>query len=287
MFRFPTSIRRAWPGLLALLLALPAYAQVAQDDAVVARLHAAGQRHETPHVVLWSAPEALGETEAEALANALEQGVVAIGALLGTQLDTAHYAEDKVHVFVARGIDVSHVYGGYRHPQYDKPYLFLDVRRVRGGRAPYLHELTHLLAWRFGSHSLREGLASYVELELAAAGHGRSSGLFGMTDRDAAHGRALALLATEPAAGIVPQLGGRGGPEGGVTGTDDAASRETYYVLAQSFVRFLVERIGLPEFLQVYGDDDPDAAVARLTGAPMDVWRARWLQSLRGAPAGG
>lgn len=275
----------AWLLLALLVPLLPAHAQTpkTRDDAVVARLHAGGVRHERPSVVLWVGPDALPAAEAEAFADALDRGVAEIGELLGTMLDTAHYAEDKVQVFVARGVEASHVYGGYSHMQYDKPYLFLDARRVRRGGAPFMHELTHLMAWRFGSHSLREGFATYVELEVGGRVPGGLSGLFGMTDAATADARARTLLSTEAGARIATLMGRNGIPPADATDPSDMVSRETYYALSQSFVRFMVERIGLATFMRVYSDPDSETAIARLTGISMDVWRERWMRALGGA----
>lgn len=267
---------RRWLLACLMLVIGAAQAQVAQDDAVVARLRAEGVAHETGRVVLWTPAGAFTDAEVGALAEAFDQGVAAIADLLGTGLDTAHYAEDKIHVFVSPAVDVSHVYGGYRHMAYDKPYLFLNVRQVRQGRAPYLHELTHLLAWRFGSHSLREGLASHVELELAGRGAGRASGLFGMTDAAHAEQQARTLLAGELGQRLLPLIGRNGAPDGTVTSTADMASREAYYVLSQSFVRHLIAGLGLAEFLAVYGDADPQAALHARSGKRLEEWREAW-----------
>jgi hypothetical protein len=48
--------------------------------------------------------------------------------------------------------------------------VFLNPRvyqaALRGTDATYVHEMAHLLTWRFQSHTLREGLADYLALQV-------------------------------------------------------------------------------------------------------------------------
>ena len=286
----------SFPSILAvgLLLALTSSRAAAQparstaglaasDDSVSALLMREGTRHETPNVVLWVAPGALSQAEAAAFAAELDAGTASLAALLGGGLDREHYRYDRVQVFVSRRIGVSHVYAGYAHPRFDKPYLFLDAGKVRDGGAPYLHELAHILAWRFGSHSLREGFATYLALEVSAAGVGSSGGLFGMTDRAAADSLARALRDTPGGRAALPWIGRGGYADASVTSTENMQSRAAYYVLGQSFVRFLVERLGMAGFRRVLEAQDTDAAFAA-TGRSAEEWRNAWLASLT-APA--
>lgn len=251
----------------------------AADDSVSALLMREGTRHETAHVVLWVALGALSQAEASAFAAELDGGVSALTALLGGGLDREHYRDDVVQVFVSGGIGVSHVFAGYAHPRFDKPYLFLNAGKVRDGSAPYLHELAHILAWRFGSHSLREGFATYLALEVSAAGVGRSGGLFGVTDRAAADSLGRALLDTPGGRAALPWIGRGGYADESVTSPENPEARAAYYVLGQSYARFLVERLGMPAFRRVLEAEDTDAALAA-TGRSAEEWRNAWLVSL-------
>lgn len=264
---------------LAVPAALPAQEQAAIDDSIAAHVRATGQRHATARVVVWTAPGAMPTNDVRAFAADLTRGLESVERIVGRRFDTAHYAEDTVHVFVAHGVGASHVYAGYAHAAHDRPYLFLDAEKVAAGQAPYLHELTHLVAWRYASHSLREGLASYVELESAALGFGLSSGLFGMADAAAADTRAREMMATPAAIVVAPHVGRGGMPPREVTG-GDPRSRGAYYVLSQSFVRFLVGRLGLPRVLRLYETAETDEAYREITGVPLETWHAEWRASL-------
>jgi hypothetical protein len=268
--------------LAALLAAFPALAQdsAAADSAIAARLMAEAQPVRTARVVLWAQPDALGAEEARDFARELEAGVAAIEALTGTRLDREHYADSVIHVFVSGRVTVSHVYAGYAHPRYDRPYLYLNPQRVREGAAPYLHELTHILLWRFGSHSLREGFASYVEGTLAERGIGYNSGVFGPASRAEVDSAAAAVLAGAAGAAVLPWIGRSGGTDASVTRTDNAESRAAFYLLTRSFVHHLLDGMDVPAFIRLYRADDTEAAYRELTGRSLAAWRDAWTASV-------
>lgn len=264
----------------ALLTGAPLAAQdsAPADSAIAARMMAEVQPVRTARVVLWAQPDALPAEEARAFAAELEAGVAAIEALTGARLDREHYADSTIHVFVSGRVTVSHVYGGYAHPNYDRPYLYLNPQRVRNRAAPYLHELTHILLWRFGSHSLREGFASYVEAALAAGGVGYNSGVFGPAPRAEVDSAAAAVLASPTGAAVLPWIGRAGGTDASVTSAGNAESRAAFYLLTRSFVHYLLDEMEMPAFLRLYAADDTDAAYRELTGRSLEELRAGWIQ---------
>lgn len=241
----------------------------------------------TPRLVLWADPQALTREEAEAFAVELAAGLAAIEALVGETVDAAHYGGDVVHVFVSGGITVSHVYAGYLHQDYPFPYLYLNAQRVRNRAAPYLHELTHIVLWRFGSHSLREGFASYVEGRLAGEGVGYYSGVFGPGPRAEVDAEAAAVLAGELGATVLPWIGTTGDTPRSVTSTSKPESRAAFYLLTRSFVQHLLDEVAMPVFIELYRAEDTEAAYVELTGRSLEQWRDAWQQSLQAkAPAG-
>ena len=279
------SIRVGMGLALALAAAAPARAQdsAAADSAIAARMMAEVQPHRTARVVLWAQPDALSADEAAAFARELDAGLAAIEALTGERVDRAHYGDSLVHVFVSGRVTVSHVYGGYAHPQYARPYLYLNPQRVRRREAPYLHELTHIVLWRFGSHSLREGFASYVEGRLAEEGVGYSSGVFGPGPRAAVDSAAAAVLPTPIGEAVLPWIGGAGGTDPSITGARNAEARAAFYLLTRSFVHRLLDEIDVPTFIRLYRAEDTEAAYRELTRRSLAEWRAAWTAGLASA----
>lgn len=252
----------------------------AADAAIAERLMAEVEPVRASRVVLWADPNALTPEEARAFATELDQGLAAIEALTGEQVDRAHYGDTPVHVFVSGRVTVSHVYGGYAHPAYKLPYLFLNPKRVRNRAAPYLHELTHIVLWRFGSHSLREGFASYVEGRLAGEGVGYNSGVFGPGPRAEVDAQAAAVLASDIGPKLLPWIGKSGGTDATITGADSPDTRAAFYLLTRSFVQHLLDEVELAVFIQLYRAENTEAAYQELTGRSLDDWIVSWRRSL-------
>lgn len=267
---------------VAVAAARPGAAQdsAATDSAIAARLMAEVQPHRTPRVVLWAQADALTTEEARAFAQELDAGVAAIERLTGERLDRAHYGDSAVHVFVSGRVTVSHVYGGYAHPRYTRPYLYLNPQRVGRRAAPYLHELTHIVLWRFGSHSLREGFASYVEGRLAEEGVGYNSGVFGPGPRAEVDSAAAEVLARGVGTAVLPWIGRAGATDPSITNAEAPETRAAFYLLTRSFVQHLLDEIDIPTFIRLYRAEDTEAAYRELTGRSLDEWRASWTRAL-------
>ena len=136
------------------------------------------------------------------------------------------------------------------------PFFFNSyaARMAPSGKdATYAHELAHLLTWRYRSHTLREGLADYLALQLhpaASVGPNRKG-----HEVDAAQVPALeGLLGTsaEPPAALM----------------SDQGFRRSYYAASYRFVRVLIRRGGLALFLDLYRAQDPDGAYSACTARP-------------------
>jgi hypothetical protein len=176
-------------------------------------------------------------------------------ALLNQPWDVATLGS-RISIYVSPDVRISHVLGGYQHQRRPRAVLFLNSYAARmapsGKDATYAHELAHLLTWRYRSHTLREGLADYLALQLhpaASVGPNRKG-----HEVDAAQVPALeGLLGTsaEPPAALM----------------SDQGFRRSYYAASYRFVRVLIRRGGLALFLDLYRAQDPDGAYERMYGA--------------------
>jgi len=187
-----------------------------------------------------------------ALAEAAESALARMEELLGRKLDESLLGH-RVRIYVSASTAVSHVWRGYEHPRDPKSVLFLNPRvaeaALRGANATYAHELAHLLAWRFYSHTLREGLADYLALQVHPG---------------AAVGPNIGGLASPPS--VTPEieeyLGTTKAPP--VAVRSDIAFRRAYYFASYRFVRYLIERAGIAVFLTLYDAKDPESEFQRL-----------------------
>jgi hypothetical protein len=249
--------------VLALLWVLhaPAFADSPDDDWLVRHSEAiasSGRIHLHAHST--RVDPALAVQAADALAR--------MEAALGRPFDEATYGP-RVKIFVSSSIRVSHVWRGYAHRQDPRPYVFLAPFAAEGAldgsNATYAHELAHLLTWRYSSHSLREGLADYLALQLhpgAAVGPVPANA----TGRIAPNSFADVLGTTLPAPPAI---------------TQDRATRTGYYLASRRFVQYLIAERGMQVFLQLYDAADPEPAYQRLYGADRTVLVERALRPSR------
>ena len=220
------------------------------DDQIVqeARLVASGRRIDVfEH----------GVSIDRALVEIAERALTRMEELLGRKLDEATLGP-RIRIYVSAGTTISHVWRGYRHPSDPRAIVFLNPRVVQlavgGTNATYAHELAHLLTWRYHSHTLREGLADYLALQLhPGAGVGPN----------------FEGYASPPDVppGILEYLGtSRPPPDALMT---DAPFRRAYYFASYRFARYLIERGGMPTFLKLYDAGEPETEIARLYGASL------------------
>ncbi len=84
---------------------------------------------------------------------------------------------------------------------------------------------------------------------------------------------------------VLSFVGGAGQPAG--LDDDRRGVARPFYVLAQSFVRYLADHAGLDAVVGAAADADPPGALARLTGRSTEAWKGDWLAAIRttrGAP---
>ena len=189
------------------------------------------------------------------LVELAERALVQMEGLLGRPLDGATLGP-RVRIYVAAAINVSHVWRGYAHPSDPRAVVFLNPivarRALSGANATYAHELAHLLAWRYRSHTLREGLADWLALQVhPGAGVGPN---FAGYDPP-----------PDVPSEVMQYLGTTRPPPSAVR--DDIRFRRGYYYASYRFVRFLIERAGMAAFLELYDAENPEGEFVRLYGA--------------------
>jgi len=237
-------------ALLALCLASPvswAQRELDADLAILdqARLVAAGER---------VAIHQRGVAVEPAFLQLAEAAYRRLDSLTGRGATVAALGP-KIHIYVSDMRAASHVWRAYDHPSDPKAIVFLNRRAyegaIRGDNATYAHEMAHLFTWRYSSHSLREGLADFLALQIHPG---------------AAVGPNPPGFESEPVpVEVTPYLGTRLPPPPQVS--SDEHFRQSYYAASYRFVKFLVARAGMQTFLKLYDSADPEAEYAGLYGA--------------------
>lgn len=166
-----------------------------------------------------------------------------------------HHEPGRTELARSAATRISHLLWGYGHPKDPQAVVFLSPvvaqLALTGRNATYAHELAHLLTWRYHSHTLREGLADHLALQLhpgAAVG----------PRRDSPESNVPAVEA------VVELLGSTAPPPDRLL--QDPDFRRSYYASSHRLVQHLIRTGGLDKFLALYASPDPEAAFIQLYG---------------------
>jgi hypothetical protein len=145
----------------------------------------------------------------------------------------------------------------------NRGFMEMPLRGVRGRSGPLLHEIAHIYAPN-GNRFLAEGLAVYLHATLAG------------NPAFPNFGRNLKHLASRHLSELdsLRTLNGVQTPRPLSTVMDEKAA----YILAGSFVGFLIERYSLPKFRSLYDIGN----YAEVYGTPLETLEQEWRMELRG-----
>jgi hypothetical protein len=212
---------------------------------------------------------ALTPAEAARFAHLVDQGIADIESYLGPAAPNGlregrivYRIRDDLGFSTTRGRTIS-----------------LMLERVRTDSAPYLHETVHVLVP--GPHRsvwLTEGFASYVESYVSENIGGYDAHVFSRTGNRGVDGEAARWLARDAGRLVLPFVGAPGEPEAMESERRRVAA--PLYVMAQSFTKMLVERIGLARVMALVSSRDAEGDLARATGRTAESWKAEWLAAI-------
>jgi len=221
---------------------------------------------ETERATLWFEGGAFESDDMIAFGKLVNQGILDIEAYLGT----TNTSNRKIRYFISDQVDISH--STWRS-------IYLPLPKVRNRTAPYLHETTHVLApcddcpmW------FSEGLASYVQSYVSEHTGGYDGGIFTRRGNRGIDSDARRWLNSERGQAVLPFIGVHGEPP--TINYDRSNVAAPFYVMAQSFVKFMAETVTLDKLKAVFTAKDFDTEVESATGKPIGAWKDDWLAKL-------
>jgi len=259
------------------LSASAAFADFSDDFHIVNAVDRSATMRIRPGIEVRSLAGSLTEQQLDDFADLASQGVGDIVRFTGVEP-----RKQRIIIYLSPAIGISHTYPRYPGSLHHEARVFLDSERVAHHTAPYLHELVHAVIGDGGSMWLEEGFASWVASSVATKYGGYYAPvLSGPNERVDAQARAV-LERSRGAAELTAWFENE---------SPDLAQHErpSFYILAQSFTKYLASQLGTSRLVRIHRADDIRALEAT-SGVSLDEWRARWIASLgesRGRVAAG
>jgi hypothetical protein len=224
---------------------------------------------EKPRATLVYEESALTPPEAARFAGLLDQGVA----------DVESYLRPAAPDGLREGRIVYRVGAELPYSMTRGRTVSLMVERVRTDSAPYLHETVHVLVPSPNrSVWLSEGFASYVESHVSENIGGYDAHVFSKTGNGGVDREAARWLGREAGRTVLPWVGTPGEPPEMIEERRRVAA--PFYVLSQSFSRFLVAKLGLARVIGLVSSRDPEGTLLQLSGRSVEDWKADWLRTL-------
>jgi hypothetical protein len=270
----------------------------ADDPTRIAYLHEHGVRVEGKDVIVWLPPEALTEPQRQELVDNLDRGVTALRALIGAHT-WQRLRDQKITYYISPERFIAHATG--------RATVLMPLARLLEGRAPFLHESAHELLFPQPSSApddpshvgtrvllasrpvwLIEGMADYVAQTVAAETGFAEGDVFAVGGLAQADKTCAQRLQGPRGAEVLRSIGEAGAPAALYT-TERQAVAPTFYACAQSFVKFLVARVGLQAMAELFPlirEGTVDERLAQLTQSSLPLLRAEWLYTIGYGAAG-
>jgi len=226
-----------------------------------------GSAWEFDRASLWFENGVMDPKEMSAFGQLVNQGILDIEGFLRVP----HPGTRKIRYFISTQIEISH--STWRS-------IFLPLSKVESHSAPYLHETAHVLApcedcpmW------FSEGLASYIQSFVSEHTGGYDGAIFSRRGNWGIDQDARRWLASSRGQAVLPFIGVHGEPP--EINYDRSNVAAPFYVMAQSFVKFMVEQATFEKLHPVFEAKDFDAELEAATGKTAAGWKIQWLTSLK------
>ncbi|MGI8811543.1 MAG: hypothetical protein ACR2IH_03325 [Pyrinomonadaceae bacterium] len=252
------------------------------DRAITTQLRHEGVKYEMKRAVVWAEKDSLTQDEIKEFSSLVNQGIIGIEKYLSVKVDKKHYRAKKIEYFISSKAGISHT------SSEDKPFVYIRPIKVKDKQAPYIHETTHVIAWKTESLWLSEGFASHVQTYVSKHYGGYGGYPFNPENKDIDQ-LAKIILKVEISKKVLPLIGLNGLPYSfneeqskmaSIVFEDRKVAAPAFYNLSESFVKFLVEKVGMKKLRKIYEAADSQASILKLTGKIVDEWKTDWLKSL-------
>lgn len=216
--------------------------------------------------------EYCGFADAQDMLRIAAEGLDTIADATGESNWLSRYSveDGKVTVMIDITDKGSYTEGGYDSKSVLVPKIYLNKRLLSHGMSPLMHELTHIVCQDYGSVSLREGLAAYMNDSVCDTPTVFNYG------KDPDELCANIILADGQNQSLIGEMGSFD-----LTGESAKGDgRAAYYICSYSFVKYLIGEYGMDTFMRIYSSDNGEGAYPSATGKPLFALQNDWVKHL-------
>lgn len=255
--------------LICLLTSLSVHAvdwDLMSDPQIIEELNRTGEKLEVSNGVVYYEKGQLSESGLKKTKEEFEAAIKEVLELLGISLKRERYKDSLPALYIYHAVNSGpHIYFGHEHHMAEIPAIFIPSPIIKANYAPIFHEVVHLVTENFWSHSLREGLADFVQFYLRP---GQKASMK-MTVLDF-HSHAREVLKKESR--VFKFVGGEG------YHYDSIQERIDFYQLSRSFVTYLIHQYGGAKFLKLY---ETKNGYNTICNKSLDQLKSDWTKAVK------
>jgi len=278
--------------LLLFLFILVAHVSLAQaavptnNDERLADLHAHGVKLERPAIMAWFPIDSVSNERMSRLVDSLNQQITIARAFMGAPHSWQVFGTTPVTIYFSRGNFVANTAADGS--------VFIPLWRMRKNKAPYLHEIMHVLLrsssgnWNNASRDVAaakmpiwftEGMPEYMALKIATVNRFPKFDLHRTGGYARVDSICSKIMKTEVGKVIDPYIGGEGVLVE-LFGSRRGEFSPAFYTCSCSFTKYLAEKYGIESMLNaISGFQKEIQIIESTTGKSMPELKKAWLAS--------
>ena len=225
-------------------------------------------RYCTEHAIFYSQSDYLNEDEIREFAKRVDTGIIEIETYLNMKLDSDHYINSRIFVNINDSMNEPE----FNNENNDIEHTaIISVDNIKEKKAPYIHELIHLIAWEYSSTWIKEGLAIYLNDMFNGDPTYPNNGydIDKLSLQFYNNGTLESLKAFD-------LLG-----ENGFPNYEDVETEKIFYIFSASFVKYIENSIGTNDFIDIYKSSDTKNSLENITGKSIQILKDEWINHLK------
>jgi len=245
----------------------------------------------TKRAYLWTEKGYLTEDEIKDLGIKIDKGIEDVENYLkkSNNNNISYDGYEKMHFIITSEAGISSARSGV-----SKIQLFW----VKEKASPYVHETTHIVAGRSKYRWLTEGLAVLIDdlynpwdnfPNFQFEGEQIAKDYIIWSEEGIEKTKILKDIYKEVNLekqkeihqAISKILKDIGSTSHTVAIDDNSTERNIYYCFAGSYMKYLVEKLGIEKVMKVYSSNEPEITVKEVSNKSFDAWREEWINYLK------